>query len=512
MVTNLAISPRQRARRLILATSSSEKPRLDFTRVPLSFEPNLGQSDPSARFIAKSPGYRLQLEPAGVQFQLNGRDQASSSLRMDLENANHQATITGELPLPGKANYIPTGDPETWITNVPTCSRVHYGSIYPGVDVVFYGTANRLEYDFLIQPGADPRQIRMKLSGSDNPNINSAGDLVLPFAKSDLRFLKPLVYQMSSDGKTRELVNARYRIERKAKNAPIVTFALGNYDHHRQLIIDPVVALSFSEYLNDYAGAITVDSSGNTYVSGSAYNSGGFGFYVTKFNSSGAVVYNTNLGTNYYVYPFSIAVGTTGEAYVAGQLYSAAGSTVPTSANAYKSATTATYSAFLTVLNAAGSAVAYGTYLSGTAATYNGALGVAVDSSGDAYLDGFTYDSTFPTTSGVYQTAFSGSFDGFVAKFNPAAATGPTSLVYSTLLGTGSTSLYAIAVDSSGDAYVTGSATTGFPVTTGAFQYTGAYTGSGGVYVTKLNSGATGLAYSAYLGYGTGFGIAVDTA
>ncbi len=195
---------------------------------------------------------------------MNSRDKAPASLRLDLENANRQATITGESPLPGKANYFPVSDPKTWVTNVPTYSRVHYSSIYPGVDLAFYGSANRLEYDFLIQPGADPRQIRMKLSGSDNPNINNAGDLVLPFAKGDMRFLKPVVYQMSSDGKTREAVDASYRVEKR-----IVTFALGKYDHHRQLIIDPAVALSYSQYLSDYTAGVAVDSSGNTYVTGS---------------------------------------------------------------------------------------------------------------------------------------------------------------------------------------------------------------------------------------------------
>jgi beta-lactam-binding protein with PASTA domain len=493
--------PPVKSAQIDIAASPAGKPRLDFTRVPLSFEPNLGQSDPSARFIAKSPGYILQLEPAGARFQFRGRDKAGASLRMDLEKANRQAAITGESPLPGKANYFPASDPKSWITNVPTYSQVHYQGIYPGVDAAFYGSANRLEYDFLIQPGADPDQIRMKLSGSGSPSINSGGDLVL----GDLSFLKPVVYQMASDGKTRELVDARYQIERD-----VVTFALGKYDHHRQLVIDPTVALSESQYLAyPNVAAVTVDSSGNSYVTGTAQGSGGYGYYVTKFNSSGTVVYTASLGTNYYTYPVSIAVGSTGEAYVAGTVYTAYGATVPTSTNAYQSTSAAYYSAFLTVLSTAGSAVSYGTYLSGTAATYNYAQGVAVDSSGDAYLTGYTYDSTFPTTSGAYQTTLAGSYDGFVSKFNPSATTAKASLVYSTLLGLGNTQLFAIAVDSSGDAYVTGYGY--LPVTSGAFQYTGLYTSDDGVYVTKLNPTATALLYSAYLGYGTGYGIAVDT-
>ncbi len=485
---------------------SQGKPRVDFARVPLSFEPNLGQSDPSARFIAKSPGYTLHLEPAGVSFQLNGRDKASVSLRMDLENANRQAQITGESPLPGKANYIPTNNPRTWVTDVPTYSRVHYSSVYPGVDVVFYGAANRLEYDFLVQPGADPAQIRMQLSGANSANINNDGDLVLPIGKGDLRFLKPLVYQLSGDGKTRELVDARYQIERKVNGAPMVTFTLAKYDHHRQLVIDPAFESSYSEYLSyTHAGTVGVDGSGNTYVTGASNNGG---FYISKFNSSGTLVFNTLLGTGNNIYPYGIAVSNSGQAYVTGEIYIS--STVPTSANAYQTTVTGSYNAFLVDLSADGTMVPYATYVGGTNTSESWAQGVAVDSGGNAYLAGYTYSSTFPTTSGAYQTTFSASFDGFVSKLNPTAATGPASLVYSTLLGKGNTGLNAIAVDSSGDAYVTGNAPSTFPVTAGAFRYTGDYSGSGGVYVTEVNPTGTALVYSAYLGYGTGYGIAVE--
>jgi hypothetical protein len=487
-------------------SSIQQKARLDFARVPLSFEPNLGQSDPSARFIAKSPGYSLRLEPAGARFQFGGRDKAPASIGMDLENANRQSAIAGELPLPGKANYFPASDPKTWVTNVPTYSRVRYQGIYTGVDLAFYGSANRLEYDFVIQPGADPGQIRMKLSGSD-PSVNRAGDLVLPIdgaAKGDLRFLKPVVYQISSDGMTQELVDASYRVEKS-----IVTFALGKYDHRRELVIDPAAALDYSEYLpSDYASALTVDGSGNIYVTGTLYTNG---FYVTKCNPGGTPIYTANVGTGYNVTPSAIAVNGTGEAYIAGTLAIFEGSTLPVSANAYQSTSTAFTSAFLTVLSANGSAVPYATYLAGTADTYNSAQGLALDSSGNAYLAGHTYDPTFPTTGGAYQATFTGSYTGFVSKINPTAATGPSSLVYSTLLGQGDTDLYGVAVDSSNDAYVTGSASSLFPVTAGAFQYSGLYAAYGGVYVTKLNPTATALLYSAYLGYGTAYGIAVDS-
>jgi hypothetical protein len=478
------------------------------TTMPLSFEPNRGQADSGARFIARTAGYDLRLEPAAAAFQF-GPDKSSASIRMDLANANREALITGNSMLAGQADYFPSGDKSAWITNIPTYSRVHYQSIYPGIDVEFYGASNRLEYDFVVQAGADPSRIRIQFSGSGDPEIDSAGDLVLPLAKGGLRLLKPLVYQISSGGKARELVNAAYRIERKAQQAATVTFALGKYDHRRPLVIDPVidpvVALSFSEYLaNDFVAAVTVDGSGNAYVAGQASG----GFYVTKFNSSGAVAYTATVGTGASLDPLGIAVGSSGQVYVAGE--ASGGSTVPASGNAYQSSPLSSYSAFLAVLSADGSMVPYATYLSGTNSTYNAAQGVAVDSSGNAYLTGYTYDASFPTTAGAYQPAFQPPYNGFVAKINPAAETGPASLIYSTLLGPGNTDLYGIAVDSAGDAYVTGSAPAGYPVTAGAFQYSGLYVGNGGVYVTKLNPSGTALLYSAYLGYGTGYGIAVE--
>ena len=164
-------------------------------------------------------------------------------------------------------------------------------------------------------------------------------------------------------------------------------------------------------------------------------------------------------------------------------------------------------------MNAAGTTLTYATYLAGTTNATDEANGVAVDSSKNVYVTGYTTSTTFPTTTGVYQTKSPNSGEaGFVAKINPAAP-GAASLVYSTYLGGGSYSALenGIAVDGSGNAYVAGNAGPDFPSTTGAFSYDGEGFGEGGVYVTKLNPTATALGYSAYLGVGTATGITVDT-
>src|ERR1019366_4427146 len=250
--------------------------------------------------------------------------------------------------------------------------------------------------------------------------------------------------------------------------------------------------------------AVAVDASGNTYVTGIL---SGYGYYVTKFSSTGTMIYSTSFGAGItYTTPYALAVDSTGRAYVAGYGYPG----LPTTTNAYQTSDPSTsYNTFLSVLSADGSTLVYATYLGG-ASSYSYAYGVAVDLSGKAYLTGVA-DPTFPVTSGAYQTTFSSGTTGFVAKMDPSQS-GTASLVYSTFLGPAGSNPNAIAVDSSGDAYVTGNMPNGYPITAGAFAYTGADSASGGVYVTELNSTGSALVSSAYLGYGTGWGIAVDGA
>ncbi len=487
---------------------------VSFPKTPLSFEPNVGQSEPEARFTARGAGYSLELQSASGLFRLAGPKGSvvPKTIAMEMVNANRKAGIKGEGQLPGKANYFPTSDPKTWFSNIPTYSRVHYSSVYPGVDVSFYGNANRLEYDFTLQPGADPSQIQMKLTGSEQARIDSDGNLVLRVGKDDIRFLKPVAYQTSADGVHHDEVLASYRVEQSSDGKPaLVSFSLGSYNRKRPLVIDPVLALSFSEYLKGYVADTVVDGSGNIYLTGQ--NTSGQGFYVTEYNSSGTLQYTTTVGTA-AIYPFHIRVDGTGRAYVAGYITSG---TLPTTANAYKSTVTSGGNGFLVQIAAGGASIPYATFIGATDTQQSAAQGLGVQTISGvtyAYVTGWTQSTLFPTTAGVYQPTFSGvsgNYDGFVAQFNPAAATGPTSLVYSTYLGGSATNLAALAVDTSGNTYVTGNSTSAaYPVTNGAFQYSGAESGSGGVYVTKLNPTGTALVWSAYLGYGWGYGIAVD--
>jgi hypothetical protein len=201
-----------------------------------------------------------------------------------------------------------------------------------------------LEYDFILQPGANPNQISLSLRGSERVSLNARGDLVLRIGEREMSFLRPVTYQTSADGKTRQPVEGRYVIHPSIAGAPVrVTFALGAYDHARTLVIDPAVALAYSQYLDSYAGSVAVDSAGNTYVAGPLGNSTG-ALYLTKFSPTGAVLYNNVFGSGGNVYVYGIAVDSTNKVYVAGQAYY--GDVLPVSTNAYSRTNTASYSAF----------------------------------------------------------------------------------------------------------------------------------------------------------------------
>ena len=292
------------------------------------------------------------------------------------------------------------------------------------------------------------------------------------------------------------------------KGAGLVGFDIPNWDRSRPLVIDPaLVWSSYAGQSGDVFYAHTIDSSSNVYLVGR----NGSSMLVEKLTPDGATVtyrFVLTATPSYSAQAEDIRVDSAGNAYIVG--YS--GPNFPTTGNAFLGSVTSGSHAFVAVLNAAGTALTYATYLAGTTSSGDQANGVAVDSTGKVYVTGYTYSTTFPTTAGVYQTHnLNGSQTAFVAKLNPTLS-GAASLVYSTYLSgpVYQSSENAIAVDGSGDAYVAGNAGLDFPITSGAFAYDGEGLGQGGIYVTKLNPTATALSYSAYLGVGTANGITVD--
>ncbi len=514
-----------------------------YAALPLTFEANQGQTDARVRFLARTPGYTLFLTDKEAVLSLPqlipdpAKHVARSSLafhprtslsqrpvsivRLKFAGGSTPLAATGRNQLPGKTNYFMGNDPKQWRKNVANYKGVEYREIYPGVDVLFHGNQQHLEYDFVVAPGADPHAIDLDVEGAKRMRITSRGDMVLGVGQSELELEKPVVYQ-EVQGQRREVAgNFVLRGPRR------LGFALGHYDHSQPLVIDPTLA--YSTYLgggnitgaaNDAGKAIAVDSAGDVYVTGTttsidfpvtagafqpAYpNPGGTAGFVTELSPDGsALVYSTYFGDTSAgsTTVTSIALDATDDAYLTGYTNS---NNFPTTPGAYKTSETAsgTY-AFATELNPTGTALVYSTYLSGTETTgfhtTNG-FGIALDADGNAYVAGTTTSPTYPTTQGAFQpvqgcaspTTCGGT--GFVTK----VSSGGASLSYSTYLGTGSNKPEAVAVDSSGNAYVVGSTEVStFPVTPGAFQTSSSDPLA--VFVTKLSPDGTALTYSTFL-------------
>jgi len=497
-----------------------------YRSLPFSFEPNLGQSDARVKFLARTRGMTVFLTATDSVLS-TGR----TAVRMRLVGANPAARIEGLDALPGRSHSFVGSDPVRWRANVPTYARVAYREIYPGIDLVYYGTQERqLEYDFVVAPGADPRIIRLTFDGVDRLELNGAGDLVLRVGDTSLRFGKPLVYQRLEGA--RRKVAGRWAFE----NRTTVGFHVGSYDARRPLVIDPTIVLAtyVGGGLTDQAFAIALDASANVYLTGNT-NSADFpttvgafqptppsarvDAFVVKLNSAfTARTYSTYLGgTTGDDAGRGIAVDATGNAYVTGFT---ASTDFPTTPGAFQTAFGGgVFDAFVVKLNPAGSALVYGTYLGGAGSDVG--LGIAIDTAQNAYVTGGTFSANFPTAAGVSQTVLAGGRDAFVTQLNAAG----TALVYSTYLGGAGTDVgNAIAVDGTGAAYITGStacaaapcvASTDFPTTGGVVQTTrpvGEGAAVTDAFVTKLRP-AGDLSYSTFLG-GTfgdeGLAIKVD--
>jgi beta-propeller repeat-containing protein/centrosomal CEP192-like protein len=525
----------------VKASQGRAKLMESYGALPLRFEANQGQADSHVKFLSRGNGYTLFLTGSEAVLALRSqkpevRSQNDKSgqwsvvggqsgrtkwpvvsrngqgtndvLRMKLVGANQSAKVTALDALSGKSNYFIGNDPQKWRTNVPNYARVSYNEVYPGVDLVYYGNQGQLEYDFVVAPGVDPKAITLSVAAASPPSPGAAmrtsplhvaanGDLVIETASGEVCLHEPVVYQEQEPGgrsrkaeagqgptdngpRTTDDLNRKSKIENlklidgryvlTAGNR--VGFEIAKYDKTKPLVIDPV--LVYSTYLggsgDDTGAAIAVDASGNAYVTGSTAS--------TDFPTAT---------------PIQASLAPSGNNCV---LHASYGSrTVPCP------------DAFVTKLNATGTAVLYSTYLGGS--DRDGASGIAVDSSGNAYITGETISTDFPTTAGAYHTkcGTDGACnpdangnkqpDAFVAKLN---ATGDA-LVFSTYLGgSGWDSANGIALDSSGNAYVTGAtASSDFP-TANPFQKALGGAGAANAFVSELNSTGSALIYSTYLG------------
>jgi Carboxypeptidase regulatory-like domain/Calx-beta domain/Beta-propeller repeat len=494
-----------------------------YGKLPLSFEANMGQTDAQVKYLSRGSGYSLFLtaDEAVLSLQQDRtvsanddgtqqRRSANDVLRVKLLGASRSARVTGSDELPGKSNYFIGNNPRKWRTNVATFARVQYRDVYPGVDLVYYGQQRQLENDFVIAPGANPDVIALAFAGASSIAVAADGSLVLNLKSSRgfVRLQRPVTYQLL-DGERHE-VACKYVM----RDASEVGFAVAAYDPTRPLVIDPV--LVYSSYLGgngaDSSNGITVDDAGNAYVVGDTGSAifptvnpidstrgGTQDAFVVKINAAGsAVVYSTYLGGSNTETAVDVSVDTGGNAYVTGRTTSNDFPTVNAFDSTYSGGTDE--DAFVTRINAAGSALVYSTYLSGNFGAR--AWGIAANNSqGFAYVTGTT-STGFPVTAGAFEATNFNS--GFLTKLCTNCS-GAASLVYSTFLAhTGSVEGRSVAADVAGNAYITGnlnSTATNF-ASVGAFQTTYGG-GSQDAYVEKFNTnlaGAVSRVYATYLG------------
>ena len=603
--------------------------------LPMSFEPNRGQTDGRVKFLSRGSGYTLLLTQTEATLALykneaesdptlrSNHSSLSSVVRMKLKGTNPKPKIEGLEQLQGKSNYLIGNDRAKWQTNIPTFAKVRYTGVYPGIDVVYYGTNQReLEYDFRLAPGAHPDSIKIMFEGADKITFDAEGNLVLKVKGEEIIQRAPVIYQEFEGA--RQMIMGRFVLN----GAGEVSMEVGAYDASRPLVIDP--AIKYSSFYGgngtDIGNGVAADSNGNVYIAGETHSTDlivrnafqaqlspgtlSTDAFVTKLNTNASgnasLVYSTYLGGSNSFGDFdranAIAVTSDGRACITGRIDNNCGrSTFPVfhelqgnGSGVCLAGSDRHLDAFITVLTATGNSLAYSTFFGGndtigisfpTGGSDEG-LGIAVDASNKIYVTGFTSSNNLntknafhssrrssdddtdafiakfdPTQSGnaslLYSSFFGGhdsnigraiavdtagnayivgettsadmdvkspsslpplqstksaGTDGFVAEFD-LTQSGSSSLVYSTFFGGDNTDqVFAVAVDSSQRAYITGStlsSAASFPLKN-AFNTTQA---NGEAFVAKLNSGGTALFYSSFLGGNSadqGNGIAVD--
>jgi hypothetical protein len=452
-----------------------------YGQLPLAFESNQGQASQGVDFIARGNGYNWSLSAA--EAVLAGEPGASplggTCLHLQLLGGNASARAIALDPLITRVNYLTGSDPSQWHTNIPTFGEVQYDNVYRGIDVSYHGNQGRLEYDFIVEPGAKPKAIKLGIEGARGLALDRHGNLVMHTSGGDLIQEAPVAYQEING--VRHAVASRFVLKDNQ-----VGFKVGKYDHSLPLVIDPVV--NYATYMPQPVTGMAVDGAGSVFMSSRTG-------MVAKLNPTGtALIYQTYLGSQ----TTDIAIDSAGNAYVLGE------GTVSTTANAYSQTPD---QSFLTVLDSTGANFLYSTYLpldfGDVLNSYYYVGGVAVDGSGNAYVTGLAPSGLDFGTTAYQATSVNGGMS--LMKINPQLS-GTASLVYGTYLGgtatNGSGTPQDIVVDGTGKAYVVGTTSSAsFPTTAGALETS--IRGSNDVFVAKFDtaqSGAASLAYSTYLG------------
>ncbi len=556
----------------IPSLSSSMKVDADFGRLPVYFIPNTGQMDKPVAYYVQAQDKTIYFTDGGVTFllrkpadepedhnvssrALNGAGSTTDSqhneglekpawpddiaegaserwvVKLDFVGASKNARPFGEAETGAVVSYF-KGKPEEWKTGLATYSKIVYRDLWPGIDLAYYGTVNRLKYEFIVHPGADPSRIRLAYRGAESVSVDKEGRLQIstpaggfsddvPLAYQEARGDRvgvPLAYKLGASDEMNEHDNSNRAMDDSAKENPgksaqFYGFEVGAYDHAQTLVLDPAI-LAYCGYIGgsayDYGNGIAMDGSGNAYVTGytnsteatfpvavgpDLVTNGGTDAFVAKVNAAGTgLVYCGYIGGSGGDYGNGITVDGSGNAYVTGYTNSTE-ATFPVTVGP-DLVSNGVADAFVAKVNAAGTGLVHCGYIGGSGSDYG--YGIAVDGSGNAYVTGKTVstEATFPVAEGP-DLVSNGGTDAFVAKVNAAG----TSLAYCGYIGgTGGDFGFGVAVDGSGNAYVTGSTYSTeatFPVAEGPDLVSN---GDYDAFVAKVYPEGTSLAYCGYVG------------
>ena len=536
--------------------------------LPLTFEPNVGQTNSQVRYLSHGSGYELFLtdketvlalaapHPAGWLSRTlprRPRSYRETVVRMSLAGANPTPRITPLDPQLGTTSYFIGQDPKGWRTSVKSFAKLNYHDVYPGIDMAFYGNQQRLEYDFIVAPGANPKSIALNIEGARKLRVDDLGNLLVQVPGGELTLQKPLVYQKFAAG--RRAVSGEYAVA----GPRTVRFNIAPYDSSEPLIVDPI--LDYSTYVGgsgnengDGFGGIAVDAAGDAYITGETLSTNfptttngltqapqpgnvNGTVFITEINPSGtAALFSTYLSSSDFAGEAATSIAldsaTPLDLYVTGFTVSAH---FPTTSNAFErsigSATGGSVAFMSKITLSTTPTLAYSTYVGGP--NNDAGSSVAVDAGENAYVAGLTMTPGLAV--GGFQTTLNGSDgNGFLAKINTSGS-GTSSLLYYTYIGGSGTGVnntilsfgdiaMSVAADSSGRAYVTGAtSSSSFPVTSStAFQASSTTAATNGsaffTLIDTTKTSAASLLYSTYLGGKTfatatstdfGFGIAL---
>ncbi len=430
-----------------------------YAKMPLRFEPNRGQAPSGAQYLASGAGYLLRFSDRKAVLDLGtSKAGAREELTLAFSASRRRAAIDAEELLASTSSYIHSSDPAQWQVGVPNYGRIRYRNLTPGVDLAFYGRGDRLEYDYILAPGVRPSAVRLNLQGAQDARMDDAGGLLIQVGSRTVLMRRPTAWQPGAGpAAARRAVEVRYRVQRTGGGKIGVGFDLGPYDPAAELVIDPVLdfatALSTTYTINGNtvstlgSAGVATDSAGNSYVLLST-STGTGGFAVLEFSPAGVLRASASVSSS---------------------------------------------------SSSAGGGAGYAVY----------PAGLAVSAGGTVYVTGAALGG-LPTTPNAYQAANPNGasyFNAFLAALSPAL--GGFTLTYASYLGGTGNSIpgdfgSGVAVDASGNAYITGMAgSQGFPTTAGAYQ--GAYlTGAtAAVFAAKFNPNASGsksLVWSTLLG------------